>query len=139
MTNGENFDTLKDPITRWFFGDSDTNIAEKRIRSFERKEALVSDKEYEVDFSKRISVNSAETLAKSEIKQQTNYMPPPISQKVAARTHGPSKTNVLHIDKPVQDTKIASPAQSSTDIKEPLSIEQEEFKQLFSKLDNPLA
>jgi general secretion pathway protein D len=142
LAKGENFETLKDPITHWFFGSNDNDVATKRINAFNNKHMYNSNETYKLDRyntgARTITLDATDPIDRRSIRKIKNLVPPPPSKKLA-RANKESNTDraadFLKVEKkPVSKIKLAKAAQSAD---QPTSEEQE-FKNLFAQLQNPV-
>lgn len=137
LVDGENFDTLKDPITHWFFGTPDSDIASKRIAGFRDNNMYSSDKDYLADKQrvgvKNITVNPKKQVDHYSVMKTTAYVPPPTAKTSEKSTAEKSVENYIKVDRPSKKTYIAQSEKKEKAPKIALS-EEEELKKLFSSL-----
>ncbi|MFT6765536.1 MAG: hypothetical protein ACJAZS_000414, partial [Alteromonas naphthalenivorans] len=139
LAEGENFDTLKDPITHWFFGSPASDVATKRIHAFKERGMYSSNQDYSIDKQragvKTITVNPDHKVDHKTVMKTTGHIAPPSTIK----KENPVKAtaNNSKIKKPTKTKHIAQVSKQQVQPKVALS-EEEELKRLFATLDTPI-
>ncbi len=78
MFDNNNMESLKDPITHWFFGSDQDELAVKKVKMLGKKDLFDQDIDLENEkSSKIIIVNKNEPLSPSDIKETGNLIPSP--------------------------------------------------------------
>lgn len=146
LVEGENFDTLKDPITRWFFGSTSTEMASKRIEAFRDKTMYPSLKDYNAEKHrvgvKNITVDPNKQVDQNSVMRTTTYIAPPPAKSSDKAAEKKAIESFIKVERPSKKTYIAqtkTPEQKTKqeDKKTPLS-EEDELKKLFSSLAGPI-
>ena len=138
LVEGENFDTLKDPITHWFFGSPDSDIASKRIHAFNDKNMYSSNKDYFADKQrvgvKNITVNPKKQVDHHSVMKTAAYIPPPAEKTSKKAAEEKAIENYIKVDRPTKKTYVAQSNKKEEAPKIALS-EEEELKKLFASLN----
>ena len=74
-----NIETIKDPVTHWFFGSDENELAIQKVKMLGKKDLFgetISDDTYH-STSRVIVVNKHEELSKDDIKQSPKLLPSP--------------------------------------------------------------
>ncbi len=78
MFDNNNMESLKDPITHWFFGSDQDELAVKKVKMLGKKDLFDQDIDLENErSSKIIIVNKNEQLSPSDIKESVSLIPSP--------------------------------------------------------------
>lgn len=138
LNKGENFDALKDPITHWFFGSPDSDIASKRISAFKDKNMYSSSQDYIADQRragvKNILINTKKQVDQQSVMKTSAYVPPPATKTPEKTAEEKTIENYIKVDRPAKNTYIAQAEKKEKSVKPSLS-EEDELKKLFASLD----
>ncbi len=145
LVDGENFDTLKDPITRWFFGSSSHDIASKRINAFKETKMYSSSADYYADKKKvgvrNITVDPNKKIDQQSIMKTASYIAPPPVKNSEKTPEEKAIEEFIKVDRPAKKIYIAQTEKPTPKItKKPVKIalsEEDELKNLFSSLAAP--
>jgi general secretion pathway protein D len=139
LIEGENFDTLKDPITHWFFGSPDSEVATNKIKAFKHRTMYSADQNYLIDKQragvKTITINPKQQLDHKSIMQKTGYVSPPAAQEKTIENYIKAK----------ESPKKTYTAQSTRELviekhnPKVMLSEEEQLRKLFASLDSPPA
>lgn len=124
LAKGENFESLKDPITQWFFGVDDSEIATQRIRAFEKKEMFAPPHIYNKNTHQNHKVFSQKTKIPAPKKKNKTH------EKTIVQTKKP-------VEKTMETTDSLKTKTTNQDKKEITIDENEKLKKLFKELKKP--